>query len=319
MSILAALVVGALGSGRSTTHRAQCDANLKTISLALGTYLEEHGHLPASLSVLRSEHYLPQNTALRCPDDPTTGGYDDYYVIRAPRDAGDLPIVVCPFHEQHGDHGTQAYKGRFTKQFMTRPATLQSVNNATVESPGKPPVVAYAGMTVNGGDVIHTGPQGMATIRFADNSSAELQGGSQIQVLQSYVDGQTGAPLYTLLRQQFGNVLHTVTTGSRYDVVTPVATAGAHGTQFRIIVPDVSGGASNGTLTVTKGVVTVATLERGYTYTPDMDVYPVLLDPDDTETAEPEPTPTPTPQPTATPTPKPTPTRAHDNRDGEWH
>jgi hypothetical protein len=52
--------------------------------------------------------------------------------------------------------------------------------------------------------------------------------------------GAVEAPLYTLIRQSVGiNVKYTVTHGSKFDVTTPTATAGALGTMFYVsILPD---------------------------------------------------------------------------------
>jgi hypothetical protein len=85
-------------------------------------------------------------------------------------------------------------------------------------------------MEVRGGDIIRTGGGGSATIVFADGSSSELRGGSSVTVMQSFRDGRSRAPLYTMVRQKFGDVLYKVIPGSRFDVVTPTATAGALGT-----------------------------------------------------------------------------------------
>jgi prepilin-type N-terminal cleavage/methylation domain-containing protein len=259
ISILAVISVGAFGRARASARRAQCDVRLKSIALALDAHRQESGRFPRKLAELQTKGYLRDADALRCPSDPRRdGSYEEYYVIRAPRDRAELPIVVCPFHEEN-HRGGQAFIGRYTHQFATRPATLEGANAVTVQHPDDRQAIAgTTGMELHGGDRIRVATQGAATIRFADNSTATLRGGSDVTVLQSFVEGQSQAPLYTLVRQTLGEVAYRVNTGSKFDVVTPTATAGAHGTAFTITV-DATG---NTSILVTQGKVSLATLQR---------------------------------------------------------
>jgi len=236
LSMLAALLMGSFGKSRAEAARAQCDIRMKSIALALDTYKQEIGHYPKELTELRTRQYLADPQALRCPADPRlNGSYADYYVLRAPRDNKDLPSLLCPFHEQD-QHGAQAYVGHYTTQFATRPARLTAANSATVARPGKAAVAATAGMELRGGDLIQTSAQGLATIEFTDGSVANLQGGAKVTVLQSFLEGQSNAPLYTLVKQTLGNVTYRIHHGSKFDVATPTATAGARGTEFKVDV-----------------------------------------------------------------------------------
>ncbi|HEX9996865.1 MAG TPA: FecR domain-containing protein [Abditibacterium sp.] len=238
--VMAALLFPVLGRTRASAQRQQCDVKLKSIALALDAFKQERSAYPLALENLQNDGFLNDPEALHCPRDPRpTGSYNDYYTVRAPRDAGELPVVTCPFHEDFGG-GNQARLGRFTTQFATRPATLTAGNAVSVRHPGKATSLAgFAGMALRGGDQIITSSSGTATITFADNSKAVLQGDTQMTVLQSFVDGQSSAPLYTLVRQITGDATYTINHGSRFDVATPAATAGARGTKFRIKVdPD---------------------------------------------------------------------------------
>jgi type II secretory pathway pseudopilin PulG len=259
ISILSAISLSAFGKARATARRAQCDMRLKAISLALDAYRREVGRFPAKLSELKEKGYLHDADALRCPSDPRRdGSYEEYYAIRAPRASGELPIVVCPFHE--GNHrGAQAFVGLYTQQYATSSAHLEAANAVTVQHPDDRDAVAgTTGMELHGGDRIRVAPQGAAIIRFADGSTAALRGGSDVTVLQSFVEGQAQGALYTLVRQTLGSVAYQVQTGSKFDVVTPTITAAAHGTAFRIDVD----AAGNTSVLVTQGQVSLSTLAR---------------------------------------------------------
>lgn len=353
LSMIATLLFNALSDGRASARRAQCDARLKTIALALDAQRQEYGFYPASLDELREKHYLHDEDALHCPADIREGGtYGDFYIIRAPRDEGDLPTLVCPFHESQGGSGAQAFKGTYTKQFMARPASLEQASGATVERPGQGPVSAVAGMVLHGGDRIRTTAGGAALIRFFDTSSSELAGNADVTVLESFVSGASGSTLYTIIRQTLGTVVHRVNRGSKFDVATPTATAGALGTAFRITInPN-----GSGLLTVTESQVYVSTQRNHFivdtggttalnaapaalqgltpnptptatsvnpTATPIPTATPTAVPtatPIPTATPTPRPTATPTPRPTATPTPRPTPTptkKPHDDDDDD--
>ena len=315
ISMLSTLLFSVFSDGRAAARRAQCDARLKTIALALDAHRQEMGIFPASLNDLQAKHFLHDEDDLHCPADVTgNGSYNDFYVVRSPRDESDLPTVVCPFHETVNGQGGQAFKGNYTKQFITRPARLEQASGATVERPGQPPVAAMAGTTLRGGDRIRTAAGGAAVIRFADNSASELQGNADITVLQSFVASTSSGTLYTLVRQTLGTVVHRVNHGSKFDVSTPTATAGALGTVYTVTVnPD-----GTGTVDVLQSKVYVSSLKMRVTLNTGQSSPLNLglnsmpsLDPNATRPT-PTPLPTATPVPTATPrptnTPRPTPT-----------
>jgi competence protein ComGC len=238
LGVLAAILFPVMSRGRASAQRQKCDVRLKSIALALDAFKQERGTYPISLQDLTTEGYLKEPEALHCPSDPREQGtYNDFYAVRAPGDAGEMPVVCCPFHEEDGFGGNQARLGRYTTQFTTRPATLTGSNGVQILHPGdEQPTAGYAGMELRGGDKIMTGGQGAAEITFADTSKVSLGAGAEMTVLQSFVDGQSGARLYTIVRQLAGDITYTVNHGSRFDVATPTATAGARGTQFRIVV-----------------------------------------------------------------------------------
>lgn len=273
LAIMAALIIGTFARARATAQRAQCDARLKAIVLAWDAFRQEQGRAPLNLAELRDKSYIPPDL-MRCPADPRADGAEndeDFMIVRAPRDDSELPVIVCPFHEDTGNMGAQGFVGHYTSQFKTAPAVLESGNDVTVQRPqDTAPVAATAGMQLHGGDRIRTGSLGVAKIRFADGSTANslatnaasadastatLQGNSDLTVLQCFLDGQTSGPWYTVVRERVGNIFYQVHHGSKFDVVTPTSTAGARGTAFNIVV-SANGAADK--LTVTEGRVWVS-------------------------------------------------------------
>ena len=146
IAIFAAVLLPVIGRSRLAARRAQYDVRLKVISLALDAYRQQNGHYMQTLEELRSDKYLQDTDAFHCPNDPRPAdeaSYGDYYVVCAPCDDSDSPVVMCPFHEENG-FGAQAYKGRYTTQYAAKPARIVSARNATVRRPGKEPIAAAA-------------------------------------------------------------------------------------------------------------------------------------------------------------------------------
>lgn len=251
LGVLAAILFTVIGRGYNASNRIKCDVNLKALAFGLDAYRQENDFFPAYLQEISTGGYVQDKAIMRCPNDPTPQGtYADYYVIREPRESSDLPILVCPFHEKD-KQGGQAYVGRYTTQFMTRPAVLREAKSTTVQHPGEDPVAAPAGLVLHGADRLWTSKNGAAIIDFADGSSAQLKRNSNVTILQSFMEGRTQPTLYTLLRQTAGEANYTVTSGSKFEVTTPAGTAGALGTKFRITIePN-----ADTTLLVTEGKV----------------------------------------------------------------
>jgi competence protein ComGC len=274
LSVLAALGWRTVNSGRAAAQRVQCDIRLKAIALALDAYRQANGRYPAMLQGLREDGYLRETDALHCAADPRPeGSYAEYYAVRGPRESSELPCVLCPFHEASG-RGAQVRLGRYTTQYKAFTAVLSGGNDVSVQSPGQKAMAGTVGMTLHGGDIIRTGNLGAATIVFSDGSTAQLRRGSQVTVLQSFLDGHTQAPLYTVVSQQVGRVLYTVHHGSKFDVVTPTATAGAHGTQFLVDLR-----AATPSVTVYEGKVSLSTSLRAGLIPPSFLGLPYLITP----------------------------------------
>ncbi len=243
ISLLATLSFGAFNRVGESSRQAQCDNNLKSLAVALDAFKQEKGHYPIYLRELAEGKYV-STTMLHCPDDPEpqSDGYGDFYIQRPVRNdkrfekvlpaIGEVPTIMCPFHEESG-RGFQAFAGIQTHNFAVKPAILVSTNATSVERPGSGVISGVDGMELHGADRIRTG--GSALIRFADGSTCDLSAGSDVTVLQSFVMNNE-LTLYTVVRQALGDVVYSVHHGSKFDVSTPTATAGALGTEFRIMV-----------------------------------------------------------------------------------
>jgi type II secretory pathway pseudopilin PulG len=279
LGILSAILIGSFRRASAPARRAECDIHLKEISMALDTFRQEKGHLPSALSELVDDNYI-QPQIMRCPSDrtydesrkanPKYSSYNDSYIIREPRDSNELPVVVCAFHEKDGPFGIQAYKGGYTKQFTAHFATLAEGGYAgavTVTRPGEGvlslPGKGAKSLLLRGGDRIKTGA-GTATISFEDGSTASIESNTDMSVLQSFTEGQSGGGLYTLVRQFTGRVNYYVNPSahSHFDVVTPTATAGALGTKFTVEVTPASTLGSSGTTLQSGQLETVLTVKE---------------------------------------------------------
>ena len=109
ISLISAGMFSVFNRGQATARRAQCDAHLKTIALALDAHRQEYGQYPQTLQELVDKKYLTF-ADVHCPADPDDAGtYETYYVPRAPHDSGELPTLVCPLHEALSRNGEQAY------------------------------------------------------------------------------------------------------------------------------------------------------------------------------------------------------------------
>lgn len=258
--VLAAVTFNVFGRARKASNRARCDVQIKAIALALDAYRQEQNHFPDDLLELETSRYVTDKSIMHCPSDPDPlGSYADFYVIRTAHDSSELPLLVCPFHED-SSHGVQAYVGRYTTQFLTKPASLTNSRATTVKHPGKDPVSAPAGLELHGADRLTTANNGSATILFADGSMARLKSNTTVTILQSFMDRTMNPRLYTLIRQSGGSVDYEVNHGSKFEVVTPAATAGALGTKFNIKIDS----PTDTTLLVTQGKVRFNTSKRYY-------------------------------------------------------
>lgn len=112
-------------------------------------------------------------------------------------------------------------------------ATVLSVNGTVEGSSGK----LLQGATVGEGERIQTAPNASVTLKLADGSVLTLQPQSQLELgqLREYPSFGVVGTLLRLLTGRLENMVskrnHAI---GRYEVVTPTATGGVRGTNFRV-------------------------------------------------------------------------------------
>ena len=240
--ILAAFFAATAQRGREQSHKVGCINNLRTLSMSLQLYYNEHQSYPTG--VLREDLSLylePDTTAYACP--ATRKPYEHFYVPRR-RPTSEEYVLGCPYH------GVVSYRaGRGTRGFRT----------ATVR---------HDGATVPlGSDV------GPGEIRLEDGAVVKVRGANAEVMILTSVRREDGT-LYSILRlfRECGAAVLDVTVppeaGSDLEIITPAAIAGVAGTKFRIQVNVTPSGHVKSRIQVFSGAVKV---------TPNSEEEPMLL------------------------------------------
>lgn len=119
----------------------------------------------------------------------------------------------------------------------TQVTLLAVAGDTTVRRGDTPAQVAVAGELLQAPSHIRTGPDGSATLQFANGSRILVRRDSelQLQVSQTRLLGQASIVSLSLLR---GNVENQVTpignSGGRFEIRTPAAIAAVRGTHYRV-------------------------------------------------------------------------------------
>src|SRR5688500_15913388 len=135
--------------------------------------------------------------------------------------------------------GSQAPTGQTGATFRDR-ATLGIVANPVEAAAATAPerfAAGREGQDLSVGDVVRAPGTGTGLITYLQGASTEVSPGATI-VLQEIAAAPGGGVLLTI-RQTAGQAIHRITgllTGSRFQVVTPNATAVVRGTLFRITI-----------------------------------------------------------------------------------
>ncbi len=113
---------------------------------------------------------------------------------------------------------------------------LHAHGDVTVQRSGSSPRTAVGGDVLSTGDVLVTGAQSSATLRFADGTRLLLRPGSRLHVAR-HARHQGSGSVDSRIGLDQGGVEVRVPTGQpakpRFDVRTPVANLGVRGTEFR--------------------------------------------------------------------------------------
>ena len=265
IAVLAGIGVVTIGKVKGANSQTTCISNLRSLSQGLQSYYNDYMTFPADgypedgddMYPLSTElaNYINDKSTFVCPgDDDTTSianfaSYDPYYVARkGSYDSNELALG-CPRHRGAKNS---------TTAFSTGSTEITSVGAVTVSGQEIPPDGTTAQRTISSVNDKMT---------FADNSTVTVtnaSGGSYGCFLVQSVRLSDGT-LYSIVKvQDSGTIDVQVTTGSKFEVVTPSAIVGVRGTEFTVATSD--NGSEIGYQTVvtqTAGIVVVTDRETG--------------------------------------------------------
>ena len=121
----------------------------------------------------------------------------------------------------------------------TQVTLLAVAGDATLRRGSGAARTAMAGELLQAPSVIRTGPDGSATLQFADGSRVMVRRDSelQLQTSQKSVLGSSSAVTLSLVRGQVENQVTPMgKNGGRFEIRTPAATAAVRGTWYRVSV-----------------------------------------------------------------------------------
>ena len=257
VAILGGIATVAILRERSSFHQAACMSNLRQISLGMQIYYNEHdkfpkdgypddGNDPLPLSA-ELANYMPEKKSFICPedDDPVRtvnfASYDPYYVARKDPYDVDKLVIGCPNHRE--------------AKKATNLLGAGATNITNIDT-----------VLVNGQEIPADGTSAERAISnvndemtFSDGSKVKITGsqaGYGTYLVQSVrlADGT----LYSIIRvADEGTIDVQVTSGSKFEVVTPSAIIGVRGTRFTVGTVN-----ANNTMTVTLITGTVDVVDR---------------------------------------------------------
>jgi prepilin-type N-terminal cleavage/methylation domain-containing protein len=266
IAVLAGIGVVTIGKVKGANSQTTCISNLRSLSQGLQSYYNDYMTFPADgypedgddMYPLSTElaNYINDKSTFVCPgDDDTTSianfaSYDPYYVARkGSYDSNELALG-CPRH-RGAKNSTTAFSTGSTE--ITSVGTVLDKNLQEI-----PPDGTTAQRTISSVN---------DTMTFADNSTVTVtnaSGGSYGCFLVQSVRLSDGT-LYSIVKvQDSGTIDVQVTTGSKFEVVTPSAIVGVRGTEFTVATSD--NGSEIGYQTVvtqTAGIVVVTDRETG--------------------------------------------------------
>lgn len=265
IGILAGIGVVTVGKIRVTNQQTTCVCNLKSISQGLQLYYNDYMSFPEDgypddgddLYPLSTElaNYINNKSTFVCPEDNDTtstgnfASYDPYYVARNSSYGADELAIGCPRH-RGGNNSTSAFSTGSTE--ITRVGKVLDKNLQEI-----PPDGTTAQRTISSVTDLMT---------FDDGSTVTVNasGGSYGCILVQSVRLADGT-LYSIIKvQDNGTIDVQVTSGSKFEVVTPSAIVGVRGTRFTVQTS--ANGSTAGYRTdvsLTLGIVVVTDRETG--------------------------------------------------------
>jgi Tfp pilus assembly protein FimT len=262
--------IGVVGLSKlmATNRQTQCVNNLREISQGLQFYhndlrtFPEDGYpydktkdpLPLSTELAS---YIKVKSIFVCPQDEEAtstsdfASYDPYYVARPDSYQNEELVIGCPRHRDASNS---------TSLFSMGSTEITDIDTVLANRGGDeqaiPPDGTKADRTISNNNDVMT---------FADGSTVTLKNaaGSGCFLVQSVrlADGT----LYSIVRlQDNGKIDVDVTTGSKFEIVTPSAVVGVRGTQFTV---ETSKGGYTTKVTLTSGTVILMDRITGETTT----------------------------------------------------
>jgi len=235
IGILASLGVVGIGKVKGTARQTTCINNMRSISQALQLYYNDLNIFPDDGYPDDANDPLPLSTELAgyikdkstfvCPEDNDTtstgnfASYDPYYVSRKDSYGTDELAVGCPRH-----------RGASSSTSLFSSGSTEVTKTGTVLANGEeiPPDGTTAQRKIN---------KVNDTMEFEDGSTVTIKnaaGGNYGCFLVQSVRLADGT-LYSIIKvQNEGNIDVQVTSGSKFEIVTPSAIVGVRGTQFTV-------------------------------------------------------------------------------------
>jgi len=235
IGVLAGIGVVTVGKIKGTKNQATCISNLRVISQGLQSYYNDLRVFPDDGYPYDANDTLPLSTELAgyittkstfiCPtdNDPTSisdfASYDPYYVARKGSYGENELAIGCPRHR-----GAKSS----TSAFSTGATEITKIGAVQVNGQEIPPDGTTAQRTISSnGDTMTF--DDLSTVTITDAS-----GGSYGCFLVQSVRLSDGT-LYSIVRvQNNGTIDVEVTSGSKFEIVTPSAIVGVRGTQFTV-------------------------------------------------------------------------------------
>ncbi|KHE91869.1 MAG: prepilin-type N-terminal cleavage/methylation domain-containing protein [Candidatus Scalindua rubra] len=235
IGILGGIGVVTVGKIKGTKNQATCISNLRGISQGLQSYYNDFRAFPDDGYPDDPNDTMPLSTELAgyittestfiCPtdNDPTSisdfASYDPYYVARKGSYGENELAIGCPRHR-----GAKSS----TSAFSTGATEITKIGAVQVNGQEIPPDGTTAQRTISSVNDVMT---------FADGSTVTITNASGVDyscfLVQSVrlADGT----LYSIIKvQDEGDIDVQVTSGSKFEIVTPSAIVGVRGTQFTV-------------------------------------------------------------------------------------
>ncbi len=264
IGILAGIATVSIGKICSTNNQTTCINNLRGISQGLQMHYNDYKSFPEDgypddlndsypLSTDLA-NYITDKSTFICPEDSDTtstsnfASYDPYYVARkSSYDSNELAIG-CPRHRDASNS---------TSTFASGSTEITNIGTVLANGQEVPP----------DGDTDQRKISNVNdTLTFDDGSTVKVTDapGSNYGCFLVQSVRLSDGTLYSIVRtQDNGTIDVQVTSGSKFEVVTPSAIVGVRGTEFTVVTSSSSAVGYQTDISFTSGIVVVTDRETG--------------------------------------------------------